>query len=136
MGTFNSFGAVSGQMSAKQEHLQIANALLEELKVPGKLAAILSSLRASEHAILLPRWIAGETSPVTASVVQQGLQQTTLIQNLESRTRMPGGVVKAGMAVLLPIAVCQLAQDGSVTAEGEAAGELPKNFDNLVKALR
>ncbi len=75
MGIFNTFGAVSGQMSAKQEHLQIANALLEELKVPGKLAAILSSLRASEHATLLPRWIAGEISPVTASVVQQGLSR-------------------------------------------------------------
>ena len=136
MGIFNTFGAVSGQMSAKQEHLQIAKALIEEFLKPGKLAATLSSLKASDQGNLLRRWISGDSAPVTATAVQQGIGQCTLLTELENRTRMPSGVVKAGLAVLLPIAMAQLARDGDVTAEGDASAEAPADLDNLAHALR
>ncbi len=136
MGIFNTFGAVSGQMSAKQEHLQIANALIEELLMPGKLAAIHASLKASDQGNLLRQWISGQSAPVTATAVQQGLTQCTLVADLERRTKMPSGVVKAGLAVLLPITMAQLAQDGFVTADGEAPAVAPSNLDSLARALR
>lgn len=49
---------------------------------------------------------------------------------------MPRGVVKAGLAILLPITIGQLARDGYVTAESEASGEAPTKLDGLADALR
>lgn len=41
---------------------------------------------------------------------------------------MPSGVVKTGLAVLLPITIGQLARDGYVTAESEASGERQQSW--------
>ena len=136
MGIFNSFGAMPGQMSAKQEQLQVASALAEELKEPGKLAELLSSLRTGGQSDLIKRSVSGEAAPVTTAQLQQGLEQSGMLQNLATRTRMPTGVVKAGLAVLLPLALARLARDGYLTAEGEATGKAPIELDSLAEALR
>ena len=136
MGVFNTFGAVSGQMSAKQEQLQVANALVEELKMPGKLVEILSSFKASGQIALVREWISGKTTAVNGAVVQQALKQSTFLEDLAARTKMPLGVVKSGLAVLLPLAIGQLARDGYVTAEGDPSAEQLTDLGGLANALR
>ena len=56
MGIFNSFGAMSGQFAAKQERLQVANALVEELQVPGNIAELLHSLDTAGQGALVRQW--------------------------------------------------------------------------------
>ena len=136
MGIFNTFGAVSGQMSARQERLQVADAFVEELKVPGRLAELLDSLRTSGQGDLMRQWIAGSTEPVSATQLQQGLRNCALLQNLATRTKMPTGVVKTGLSVLLPLTIAQLAREGYVTADGESSEKSLTELNGLAEALR
>ena len=136
MGIFNSFGAMSGQFAAKQERLQVANALVEELQAPGKIAELLHSLDTAGQGALVQQWASGEMVAVTTTQLQQALQQSTLLEDLTRRTRMPVGVVKKSLAVLLPLSIGQLAQEGYVTAEGKASGKPLTSLTGLLDALR
>ena len=79
MGIFNSFGAMSGQFAAKQERGKVAEALIQELKEPGKVAELLHSLHENGLGTLVREWVAGEKAPVTVAQLQQGLKQSTLL---------------------------------------------------------
>ena len=136
MGLFNTFGAVSGQMSARQERLQVADALIEEFKVPGKLAGLLASFKQSAYGQMLQHWLAGQTDAVSPSQIQEGLGQSTLLQDLATRTRMPVGIVKTHLAVLMPLSIAQLGRDGYVTADGEASAKPLMEGESLADTLR
>ena len=135
MGIFNSFGAMSGQFAAKQERLLVANALIEEFKGPGKLVELIHLLNTNGQGNLVRQWASGEAAPMTATQVQQGLKQGTLLDNLTTKTKMPIGVVKTSLAILLPLSISQLAREGYVTAEGEPSGQLLTDSAGLAKAL-
>ena len=136
MGIFNSFGAMSGQFAAKQERRQVAEALIEELKQPGKIAELLHTLNQNGLGTLLQQWVAGEKAPVTVAQLQQGLKQSTLLDALTTRTKMPIGVVKTSLSVLLPISIDLLAREGIVTVDGEPSGKVLDDSTDLAEALR
>ena len=136
MGIFNSFGAMSGQFAAKQERRQVAEALIEELREPGKIAELLRSLNQNGLGGLLQQWVSGEKAPVSVAQLQQGLKQSTLLEALTTRTKMPIGVVKTSLAVLLPLSIELLAREGIVTVNGEASGQVLDDSRSLAEALR
>ena len=135
MGIFNAFGAMSGQFAAKQERLLVAKRLLEELQLPGMIAELVASFKSNGVRFLFFPWSAGQTTPAIAEEFQQCLKNSTLMNDLVRKTNMPVGVVKASLAILLPLTTHQLTTTGNITPDGEASEHPLTDIDKLIQAL-
>ncbi len=109
------------------EHGPVASGLMEELQnQPGGITGILSTLQQNGMGGLVQQAAAGNTTPTSPDNVEQGLAGTGIIDNIAQRTGISPTMIKMGLAVLLPLIIHHLVQNGHATPEGQPTGNEPE----------
>ena len=135
MGIMDMITQAAGQLGGEGK-TQVAGGLMQELQNhPGGIGGIFSSFQNNGLGGLTQQWAGGQTAPVPPDQVEQGLGGTGLIDNIANRIGMSPTMVKAGLAVALPVLIHHYVSNGHVTAKGEPTGAPPPDSGNVLQSV-
>ncbi len=135
MGILDMVESMAGGASGGQNG-QVAGGLMQELQGrPGGIGGIFQSLQQNGMGGAVQQWGSGQTQPASPDQVEQGLGGTGLIDSVAQRTGMSPTMVKAGMAVALPLIVHHMVSNGHVTQDGQPTGSQPEPGGMLQSVL-
>ncbi len=135
MGILDMVESMAGGASGGQNG-QVAGGLMQELQGrPGGIGGIFQSLQQNGMGGAVQQWGSGQTQPASPDQVEQGLGGTGLIDSVAQRTGMSPTIVKAGLAVALPLIVHHMVSNGHVTPGGQPTGSQPEPGGMLQSVL-
>jgi len=135
MGILDMVESMAGGASGGQNG-QVAGGLMQELQGrPGGIGGIFQSLQQNGMGGAVQQWGSGQTQPASPDQVEQGLGGTGLIDSVAQRTGMSPTMVKAGLAVALPLIVHHMVSNGHVTPGGLPTGSQPEPGGMLQSVL-
>ena len=124
MGILDMVESMAGGAGGAGQNGQVAGGLMQELQSrPGGLGGSLQSLQGNGMGGAVQQWGSGQTQPASPDQVEQGLGGTGLIDSVAQRTGMSPTMVKAGLAVALPLIVHHMVSNGHVTPDGQPTGQ-------------
>ena len=127
---------VTGAMGGGGDNAKVAGGLMEELQQrPGGIGSIFSSLQQNGMGGLTQQWAGGQTQPMQPGQVEQGLGGTGIIDSVAQRTGLSPGVVKMGMAALVPLVIHHFVANGHVTADGQPTGAPAPETGGLLQSV-
>ena len=119
-------GAIGGNAAATP-NAQATGGLLEELQNrPGGLGGLLTSFQQNGMGSQVQQWGSGQTAPADPTQIEQGLGGTGIIDSIAQRTGVSPTMVKAGLAVAVPVLIHHLISQGHVDAQGNQTGAQPE----------
>ena len=83
----------------------------------------------------IEQWSQGNTQP-NPSVIENGTQGTGLIDSIAQRTGLSPGVVRGGLAVVVPVLVHHMVSNSHVTPSGAPVGNQPEPTSVLQSVLQ
>lgn len=132
MGILDSIQNMAGQaMGGGNEQGKVAGGFLEALQQhPGGLGAVLSSFRNNGMGDHADQMANGEQPSISPDQVHQGLNGTGLIEQTAQRAGVSPEIAKAGLAIVLPMLMAHLAQNGQNPNQvsGSGLGSLAGSF--------
>lgn len=115
---------------------QVGGGLMQELQnSPGGLGGLLQSFQRNGQGAAVQQWGQGNTAPADPNQVEQGLNGTGIIDNIAQKTGMSPGMVKTGLAVLVPVLIHHLISQGHVDEQGQQVGPAPDSGGMLSSIL-
>ncbi len=118
------------------QNAKIAGGLVQELQQqPGGMGGILQSFQQNGMGGLVQQWAGGQTQPANPDQMEQGLGGTGIIDRIAQRTGVSPGMVKAGLAVAVPLVVHHLVSNGHVSQDGQATGAPPPEPGGLLQSI-
>ncbi len=119
------------------EHAQVAGGLVQEMQEqPGGMGGLLQSFQRNGMGGLVQQWAGGQTQPASPDQVEQGLGGTGVIDRIAQRTGVSPGMVKAGLAVAVPLVIHHLVSNGHVTADGQPTGNpVPEQGGGMLQSI-
>jgi uncharacterized protein YidB (DUF937 family) len=135
MGIFDSVKDLVGGLSGGANHAAVAGGLLDEIGGPAGVAGLVQSLHQNGAGGMVQQWAAGQTQPGNAAAIEQGLGGSGMIDSIAQRTGVSPDNVRMGLAVLVPLIVSHMVQNGHVTAEGQAASTPAPETGNLLQSV-
>jgi len=109
------------------DHARVAGGLVQELhERPGGFAGLVQSFLQNGMGGQVQQWSDGQTQPANPAQVESGLGGTGIIDGIAQRTGLSPGVVKTGLAVIIPVVVHHLVSNNHVTAAGALTGSPPE----------
>ena len=102
---------------------QVAGGLMQELEQrPGGISSVFQSFQNNGMGNVTQQWAQGQTAPASQQQVEQGLGGTGIIDGIANRIGMSPTMVKAGLAVALPVLMHHYVANGHVTPQGQPTG--------------
>lgn len=128
MGILDSIEQMAGQFGGGgASHAQVGGGLADELQNrPGGVGSIFSAFQNNGLGGLVQQWAGGSTAPASPDQVEQGLGGTGIIDSVAQRLGVSPGMVKTGLAIILPMLIHHYVSNGHGTAEGEPTGPQPE----------
>ncbi len=118
------------------DHAKVAGGLVQELQgQPGGVSGMFQAFQKNGMGGLAQQWAGGQTQPATPDQMQQGLGGTGMIDRISERTGVSPGMVKAGLAVAVPMVIHHFVSNGHMTADGQATGTQPEMGGMLQSVL-
>ncbi len=134
MGLMDMVSEMTGQGGGNTA--QVGGGLMNELQnSPGGLGGILQSFQRNGQGGAVQQWGQGNTAPADPNQVEQGLNGTRIIDNIAQKTGMSSGMVKTGLAVLVPVLIHHLISQGHVDEQGQQVGPTPDSGGILSSVL-
>lgn len=102
---------------------QVAGGLMQELEGrPGGISSVFQSFQNNGMGNVTQQCAQGQTAPASPQQVEQGLGGTGIIDGIANRIGMSPTMVKAGLAVALPVLMHHYVANGHVTPQGQPTG--------------
>ena len=119
------------------QNAQVATGLVQEMQgQPGGMSGLVQSFQRNGMGGLVQQWAGGQTQPASQDQVEQGLGGTGMIDSIAQRTGVSPGMVKAGLAVAVPLMIHHLVSNGHVTAEGQPTGNpVPEGGGGMLQSV-
>lgn len=115
---------------------QVGGGLMNELQnSPGGLGGLLQSFQRNGQGAAVQQWGQGNTAPADPNQVEQGLNGTGIIDSISLKTGVSPGMVKTGLAVLVPVLIHHLISQGHVDEQGQQTGAAPDGGGILSSVL-
>jgi uncharacterized protein YidB (DUF937 family) len=136
MGILDSVTQMAGQFGGGGDHAKVAGGLMDEIQQqPGGVGGIFKSFQQNGMGGLVQQWAGGQTAPASPQQMEQGLGGTGMIDNIAARTGMSSGMVKMGLAVVVPMVIHHFVSSGHVTAQGEPTGAPAPESGGLLQSV-
>ena len=117
-------------------HAKVAGGLVEELQgQPGGVAGMFQSFQKNGMGGLVQQWAGGQTAPASPDQVEQGLGGTGIIDRISQRTGISPTMVKAGLAVAVPLVIHHFVANGHVTQEGQPTGAPAPEMGGMLQSV-
>jgi uncharacterized protein YidB (DUF937 family) len=84
---------------------------------------------------VVDQWSQGNTQP-NPSAIENGTAGTGLIDSVAQRTGLSPGVVRGGLAVVVPLLIHHMVSNNHVTPNGEPTGNEPQPTSILQSVLQ
>ncbi len=127
---------VTSMAGGGSDHAKVAGGLAQELQEqPGGLGGMFQSFQNNGMGGLVQQWAGGQTQPATPDQMQQGLGGTGIIDRISERTGMSPGMVKAGLAVAVPMVIHHFVSNGHVTADGQPTGSGQPSMGGMLQSV-
>ena len=118
------------------EHAQVAGGMMDTMQQqPGGVAGMAQSFQQNGLGGLVKQWTGGQTTPASPDQIQQGMGGTGIIEQISQRTGLSPTVIKGSMAVIVPMMIHHLAQNGNVTAEGQPTGQPVEDHGGMLQSI-
>ena len=111
--------------NAAPEHAKVAGGLMDELQQPGGVGSLIQAFQRNGMGSSVQQWSQGETQPPNPTAIDNGLQGTGLIDSIAQRTGLSPGVVRGGLAVVVPLLIHHMISNNHVTSTGQPTGNQP-----------
>lgn len=135
MGIFDVVKDLAGGMASGGDHAAVAGGLLQEIGGPAGVAGLVQTLQQNGAGGMVQQWAAGQTQPANASAIEQGLGGSGMIDSIAQRTGVSPDMVRTGLAVLIPLVVSHMVQNGHVTQDGQATGSAVPETGSLLQSV-
>lgn len=112
--------------NAAPEHAKVASGLMQELQQrPEGIGGLIQSFHRNGLGSLIEQWSHGQTQPPNQSAIENGLAGSGLIEKIAQRTGLSEGVVRSGLAVVVPILIHHMVSNNHVSTTGQPTGTQP-----------
>lgn len=135
MGILDSIKDMAGGLSGGADHAAVAGGLLQELGGPAGVANMVQTFHQNGAGGLVQQWAAGQAQPANASAIEQGLGGSGIINSIAQRTGVSPDNVRMGLAILVPLIVSHMAQNGHITPDGQQTGNAAPEAGSLIQSV-
>ena len=111
--------------NAAPEHARVAGGLMDELEQRGGVGSLIQNFQRNGMGSSVDQWSQGQTQP-NPSAIESGLEGTGLIDSVAQRTGLSPGVVRGGLAVVVPLLINHMVSNNHVTPNGQPTGNQPE----------
>ena len=118
------------------EHAKVAGGLIEEMQQRGGVGSLIQAFQRNGMGSSIQQWSAGITQPPNPTAIETGLQGTGLIDSIAQRTGLSPGVVRGGLAIVVPLLIHHMISNNHVTPTGEPTGNPPEPHSILQTILQ
>lgn len=123
--------------TAAAENAKVAGGLMEELQQrPEGVSAVIQSFHRHGLGSLVEQWSTGQTQPLNQTAIENGLAGSGIIERVVERTGLPEGVVRSGLAVVIPVLVHHMVSNSHISQTGEPLGAQPEPGGVLQSVLQ
>lgn len=134
MGILNTVASMAKGTGAA-EHAQVAGGLMHELEARGGVGSLIQNFQRNGMGSFIEQWSQGSTQP-NPTAIENGTQGTGLIDSIAQRTGLAPGVVRGGLAVVVPLLVHHMVSNSHVTPSGSPMGTQPEPTSVLQSVLQ
>jgi len=120
---------------AASEHAQVAGGLIHELEARGGVGSLIQNFQRNGMGSFVEQWSQGNTQP-NPTAIENGTEGTGLIDSIAQRTGLAPGVVRGGLAVVLPLLIHHMVTNNHVTPSGAPVGNPPEPTSVLQSVLQ
>jgi uncharacterized protein YidB (DUF937 family) len=120
---------------AAAEHAQVAGGLMEELQQRGGVGSLIQNFQRNGMGSFVEQWSQGHTQP-NPTAIENGTAGTGLIDSVAQRTGLTPGVVRGGLAIVLPLLIHHMVSNNHVTPTGQPTGDQPHPTSILQSVLQ
>ncbi len=127
---------LTGAAGMGGEHAQVAGGLMDTVQQqPGGVAGMAQNFQQNGLGGMVQQWAGGQTTPASPGQVEQGLGGTGLIDQISQRTGISPTMVKGSLAVIVPMMIHHLAQNGNITPQGEPTGQPVSDHAGMLQSI-
>ena len=120
---------------AAPEHAQVAGGLMHELEASGGVGSLIQNFQRNGMGSFIEQWSQGNTQP-NPTAIENGTEGTGLIDSIAQRTGLSPGVVRGGLAVVVPLLIHHMVTNNHVTPSGAPVGNPPEPTSVLQSVLQ
>ncbi|HXS76941.1 MAG TPA: YidB family protein [Terracidiphilus sp.] len=120
---------------AASEHAQVAGGLMHELEARGGVGSLIQNFQRNGMGSFVEQWSQGNTQP-NPTAIESGTEGTGLIESIAQRTGLSPGVVRGGLAIVVPLLVHHMVSNNHVTTTGAPTGNPPEPTSVLQSVLQ
>jgi uncharacterized protein YidB (DUF937 family) len=120
---------------AAPEHSKVAAALMDEVQQRGGVGSLIQNFQRNGMGSFVEQWTQGNTQP-NPTAIENGTAGTGLIDSIAHRTGLSEGVVRGGLAIVVPLLIHHMVANGHITPTGEPIGNQPEPAGVLQSVLQ
>jgi len=117
------------------EHAKIAGGLMEELQQRGGVGSLIQNFQRNGMGSFVDQWSQGNTQP-NPTAIENGTAGSGLIDSVAQRTGLSPGVVRGGLAIVVPLLIHHMVSNNHVTPTGQPTGDPPHPTSILQSVLQ
>ena len=121
--------------NAAPEHAKVAGGLMEELQQRGGVGSLIQNFQRNGMGSFVNQWSQGNTQP-NPTAIESGTAGTGLIDSVAQRTGLSPGVVRGGLAIVVPLLIHHMVSNNHVTPNGQPTGNQPQPASILQSVLQ
>jgi uncharacterized protein YidB (DUF937 family) len=121
--------------NAAPEHAKVAGGLMEELQQRGGVGSLIQNFQRNGMGSFVNQWSQGNTQP-NPTAIENGTAGTGLIDSVAQRTGLSPGVVRGGLAIVVPLLIHHMVSNNHVTPNGQPTGNQPQPTSILQSVLQ
>jgi uncharacterized protein YidB (DUF937 family) len=121
--------------NAAPEHAKVAGGLMDELQQRGGVGSLIQNFQRNGMGSFVDQWSQGNTQP-NPTAIENGTAGTGLIDSVAQRTGLSPGVVRGGLAIVVPLLIHHMVSNNHVTPTGAHTGNQPEPTSILQSVLQ
>jgi uncharacterized protein YidB (DUF937 family) len=121
--------------NAAPEHAKVAGGLMDELQQRGGVGSLIQNFQRNGMGSFVDQWSQGNTQP-NPTAIENGTAGTGLIDSVAQRTGLSPGVVRGGLAIVVPLLIHHMVSNNHVTPTGQPTGNQPQPTSILQSVLQ
>jgi uncharacterized protein YidB (DUF937 family) len=108
---------------------------MDELAARGGVGSLIQAFQRNGMGSAVEQWSQGNTQP-NPTAIENGIHGTGLIDGIAQRTGLAPGVVRGGLAIVLPLLIHHMISNNHVTPSGVPTGNQPEPTSVLQSMLQ